>query len=293
MKKMIVSWLLAARPKTLVASVIPVSLGVSLAFNQHRELSVSLIGMCLAFAMLVQIATNLANDYFDFVRGADEQRTLGPQRFSSKGLIQGVHLRNVSFLFLILAFALGVFIMESSGSSRFLLLVGISSVICAIAYTGGPFPLAYNGLGDVFVILFFGFVAVGMTHYVLLTDAGEMWVPNWLIPMGTGFMINNLLVVNNYRDRKTDQKVRKNTSVVLLGKNFGLALYFCGFLIPCVLCPLIDNRLGLVTILFPFGLYLVFRLIRAKQKCDYSFLLSSSAVSVLLFGILTAWSLVR
>ena len=105
--------------------------------------------------------------------------------------------------------------------------------------------------------------------------------------------INNLLVVNNYRDRKTDQKVRKNTSVVLLGKNFGLALYFCGFLIPCVLCPLIDNRLGLVTILFPFGLYLVFRLIRAKQKCDYSFLLSSSAVSVLLFGILTAWSLVR
>jgi 1,4-dihydroxy-2-naphthoate octaprenyltransferase len=153
--------------------------------------------------------------------------------------------------------------------------------------------LAYNGLGDVFVILFFGFVAVGMTHYVLLTDAGEMWVPNWLIPMGTGFMINNLLVVNNYRDRKTDQKVRKNTSVVLLGKNFGLALYFCGFLIPCVLCPLIDNRLGLVTILFPFGLYLVFRLIRAKQKCDYSFLLSSSAVSVLLFGILTAWSLIR
>ena len=127
----------------------------------------------------------------------------------------------LSFSYL-LAFALGVFIMESSGSSRFLILVGISSVICAIAYTGGPFPLAYNGLGDVFVILFFGFVAVGMTHYVLLSDAGEMWVPNWLIPLGTGFMINNLLVVNNYRDRKTDQKVRKNTSVVLLGKNLRL-----------------------------------------------------------------------
>jgi 1,4-dihydroxy-2-naphthoate octaprenyltransferase len=289
---MIVSWLLAARPKTLVASVIPVSLGVSLAFNQHRELSFCLIGMCLTFAVLVQIATNFANDYFDFVRGADEHRTLGPQRFSSKGLIQGVHLRNISFLLLILAFALGVFIMETSGSSRFLLLVGISSVICAIAYTGGPFPLAYNGLGDVFVILFFGFIAVGVTHYVLLTDAGEMWIPNWLIPMGTGFMINNLLVVNNYRDRKTDQKVNKNTSVVLLGKNFGLALYFCGYLIPCVLCPLIENRIRLVTVLFPFGLYLVFRLSRAKEKSDYSFLLSSSAISVLFFGILTSWSLV-
>ncbi len=249
--------------------------------------------MCLAFAMLVQIATNFANDYFDYLKGADEDRILGPKRFSSEGLIQGVHLRNVSFLLLLLAFALGLFIMESSGSSRFLLLVGISSVFCAIVYTGGPFPLAYNGLGDIFVILFFGFIAVGITHYVLVTDAGGQWKPDWLVPLGTGFMINNLLVVNNYRDRTTDSATRKNTSIVLLGKKFGLFLYFSGFLIPCVVCPLIDNRLKFVSILFPVGLYLVFRLAQAKSKRDYSFMLTTSAITVMCYGIMTCWSLLK
>ena len=160
-------------PKTLVASIIPVSLGTSLAFQQSEDLSFALIAMCFLFSFLLQIATNFANDYFDFLKGADEKRTLGPKRFSTHGVIAGLDLRNASYTLLFFAFILGVFMMENSGASRWLLLIGIASVLSAIAYTGGPFPFAYNGLGDVFVILFFGFVAVCTTHYILITEAGS------------------------------------------------------------------------------------------------------------------------
>jgi 1,4-dihydroxy-2-naphthoate octaprenyltransferase len=287
-RKKIGLWLLAARPKTLVASIIPVSLGVSLAYEQSKHISFDLIVMCFLFSILVQIATNFANDFFDSLTGADSERTLGPKRFSDQGFIKGVHLRNVSYILLLFAFALGVFMMEISGANRWLLFVGLASVLCALAYTGGPFPFAYNGLGDVFVILFFGFVAVTTTHYVLVTDTGGIWKPNWIVPLGVGFIINNLLVVNNYRDRITDKKVRKNTIIVLLGKRFGIALYFCGFLIPSVCCPLLDNRFNLAVILFPVGLFLVYKLNRAKTKTDFSFLLTCSSISVLIYGFIIA-----
>ena len=224
MRKKIVNWVVASRPKTLVASLVPVGIGVSLAFKQTANLSFLLILFCFLFSILVQVATNFANDYFDSLSGADDQRVLGPKRFTSSGLISGKALRNMSYILLIFAFSLGIVIMESSGTSRVLLLIGILSVISAVAYTGGPFPLAYNGLGDLFVVLFFGFVAVCTTHYVLVTDVGIAWKPNWILPLGIGFIINNLLVVNNYRDKETDEENGKNTLIVILGKKFE---YFC------------------------------------------------------------------
>ena len=284
-------WVLAARPKTLVASIIPVSLGASLAFQQSKDLSVGLLAMCFLFSTLVQVATNFANDYFDFLKGADEQRTLGPTRFSTGGVIAGLDLRNASYILLFFAFILGVFMMESSGASRWLLLIGIASVFSAIAYTGGPFPFAYNGLGDVFVILFFGFVAVCTTHYVLITDAGFFWEPNWVVPLGVGFSINNLLVLNNYRDRNTDPIVGKNTLIVLLGQKFGVSFYFFGFFTSSVLCPIFDGSLAYATILFPIGVYLVWKLNKAKEKKHYDFLLTCTSLSVVAYGLITCWSL--
>jgi 1,4-dihydroxy-2-naphthoate octaprenyltransferase len=283
-------WVLAARPKTLVASIIPVSLGTSLAFQQSEDLSFALIGMCFLFSFLVQIATNFANDYFDFLKGADEQRTLGPKRFSTHGVIAGLDLRNAAYTLLVFAFILGVFMMENSGASRWLLLIGIASVLSAIAYTGGPFPFAYNGLGDVFVILFFGFVAVCTTHYILITEAGHLWEPNWVVPLGVGFSINNLLVLNNYRDRNTDLMVGKKTLIVLLGQKFGISLYFFGFFTSFVLCPLIESRLIYATILFPIGLYLVWKLSKASKKKHYDFLLTCTSLSVLVYGLVIAFA---
>ena len=283
-------WLLAARPKTLVASIIPVSLGACLAFKQVNNLSIPLIAMCLIFSILVQIATNFANDYFDSLTGADDSRELAPKRFSDSELIKGIHLRNASYIILVLAFVIGVLIMEFSGASRFLLLIGICSVICALAYTGGPFPFAYNGLGDFFVVIFFGFVAVSTTHYVLVLSRAEIWNPNWIVPLGVGFIINNLLVVNNYRDRETDKMVGKKTTVVILGRKFGIFLYFLGYLISCVICPLVDSQLLILLSFFPISLCLVYKLNKAKDKKDFDFILTTTAVSVLLYGVTAGWA---
>jgi 1,4-dihydroxy-2-naphthoate octaprenyltransferase len=245
--------------------------------------------MCFLFSILVQIATNFANDYFDSLTGADDLRVLAPERFSDSELIKGTDLRNVSYIILVFAFIIGVLIMEFSGASRFLLLIGISSVICALAYTGGPFPFAYNGLGDFFVVIFFGFVAVCTTHYVLVSSTSEIWNPNWIVPLGVGFVINNLLVVNNYRDRDTDKMVGKKTIVVLLGRKFGIFLYFAGYLISCVICPLVDNQLLLVATLFPLSLLLVYKLNKARLKKDFDFVLTATAISVILYGLAVGW----
>ena len=293
MNKKIGLWLLASRPKTLVASIIPVSLGVCLAYKQVANVEIGLVFMCFLFSILVQVATNFANDYFEYLTGADDLRVIAPVRFASNEMIKGTHLRNVSYLILVFAFVLGLLIMVLSGASYLLLFIGVSSVLCALAYTGGPFPFAYNGLGDVFVVIFFGFVAICTTHYVLVTSAGQIWRPNWIIPLGVGFIINNLLVVNNYRDRKTDVMVSKKTTVVLFGKQFGRILYFLGFLIPCVLCALVQNNLKITFILFPFGILLVYKLIKAEKKKDFDFLLSTTAMYVVVYGLLLAWAIVQ
>jgi 1,4-dihydroxy-2-naphthoate octaprenyltransferase len=286
-------WVLATRPKTLVASIIPVSVGVSLAFNQVGTVRIDLICLCFMFSLLVQIATNFANDYFDFLKGADEKRTLGPTRLVESGLIKGTHLRNACYFILIFAFVLGLLLMEKAGASRFLVIVGIASVFCAVCYTGGPFPFAYNGLGDVFVILFFGLIAVCITHYVLVIGSGHVWEPKWMVALSTGFVINNLLVVNNHRDRKTDQEVGKNTLVVLFGVEFAVGLFFFGFFVSCFLCPLFDSRLRLLFVLFPFGLLLVRRLIVAGNKKDYGTILAGTSFYVLLYGVIVTWAIAR
>ena len=292
MNKRTVLWLLASRPKTLVASIIPVTLGVCLALKEVSNIAIELIVMCFLFSILVQIATNFANDYFDSLTGADDLRDLAPERFSDPKLIKGIHLRNASYIILVFALIIGVLIMEFSGASRFLLVIGICSVICALAYTGGPFPFAYNGLGDFFVVIFFGFVAVCTTHYVLVSSTTEIWNPNWIVPLGVGFIINNLLVVNNYRDRETDKMVGKKTIVVLLGRKFGITLYCTGYLISCVVCPLADNQLASVIILFPLSLLLVHKLNKAKEKKDFDFILTTTAVSVVVYGLAVGWAIV-
>ena len=286
-------WLLVTRPKTLVASIIPVSIGACLSIDQIGEFNLLVFFLCLVFALLIQIATNFYNDYYDYVKGADSIRKLGPTRLVQAGQINGRKLKNIALVLLFLAFCLGIWIMEYCGASRLLLLVGIGSVICAFAYTGGPFPLAYNGLGDLFVILFFGLVAVSSTHYVLVSHANCVWEPNWIIPLGVGFMINNLLVVNNYRDFATDRKVGKKTLIVLLGQKFGLILYFTGFSISCFVLPLIEQRFSYLMILWPIGICLCIKLHKAKCKEQFSTLLATTSVTILAYGSLLSYILIH
>ena len=198
----------------------------------------------------------------------------------------------VSLCVLALAFGVGVVLMEISETDRRLLWVGVASVLFAIAYTGGPLPLAYNGLGDLFVILFFGLVAVGTTHYVLVAGVGQDWRPNWVVPLGIGFAVNNLLVVNNTRDCREDGKVGKNTLVVLLGRRSGLVLYGLGLAVSTLLCPSLDPDVSLVVWVFPLGLFCLFKLSKASTRQQYGFALLATSLGILAYGFLAVLSLV-
>ena len=285
------AWALASRPKTLVASVVPVAVGSALAYRDTGVVPTSLFALALLFSVLIQIGTNFSNDYFDDLRGADSKRALGPKRAVSSGLIPGKTMLVASLVILLLAFAIGVALMEFAGANRNLLWVGITSVLFAIGYTGGPFPLAYNGLGDLFVILFFGFVAVCATHYVLVVGVGGGWQPNWIVPLGVGFSINNLLVVNNARDYGEDRLVGKRTSVVLLGRRSGLVLYAIGVSVSTLVCPYLDNGIVSVVWISPLGLFCLLKLTKASTREDYDRILRITAITILAYGSATVWGL--
>jgi 1,4-dihydroxy-2-naphthoate octaprenyltransferase len=212
-------WLEATRPKTLPAAVTPVLLGSSAAAAVGQFLWQP-AAICLLFALLVQIGTNFANDYLDAVKGGDTAQRIGPRRAVAAGLVAPPQMRRAAIGILSLAFLCGLGLIPYGG--WWLLLVGLASVLCAWLYTGGPYPLAYNGLGDVFVVLFFGFVAVGCTYFV---QTGGLRAEVLLLGLSSGLLINNLLVVNNYRDYEEDRRTHKRTLVVRFGRGFALQFY--------------------------------------------------------------------
>ena len=280
------AWLVAIRPRTLVASLSPVSIGVALAFRDTSEVSWFLAGLCLFFAFLMQVGANFANDYYDHLKGADDERQLAPARAVASGLIPARTMCIAAYLTLAIGFALGLFLMKISGAGWPLLAVGVASVVSAVCYTAGPFSLAYVGLGDVFVVLFFGLVATGATHYVLVAHCGLELTPSWWSGLSAGLVVNNLLVVNNHRDADEDSTNGKRTLVVRLGRKFGIWLYLGGSFIALACCPWLESGLAWTVWLLPAAFFLGFRLHQAETRSDYAFLLTGSAVLVLFHGIL-------
>ena len=207
-------WLSATRPKTLPAAVAPVLVGSALAWQQGK-FDLAAASLCLAFAVLVQIGTNFANDYFDFIKGADTSARVGPQRAVAAGLVTPATMKRAMWLVFATAFLTGLGLIAWGGP--WLLAVGIASILCGVAYTGGPFPLGYNGLGDLFVFFFFGLVAVGVTYFV---QTGRVATDVFLAAIPIGLLAANILVVNNYRDMETDAVAGKRTLVVRFGRGF-------------------------------------------------------------------------
>jgi 1,4-dihydroxy-2-naphthoate octaprenyltransferase len=202
------------RPRTLPAAVAPVLVGSALAWRAGA-FSLAAALLCLAFALLVQIGANFANDYYDFLHGADTHERVGPVRAVAAGLVSPTAMRRAMWLAFGLAFATGLALIAWGG--WWLAAVGIASIACAIAYTGGPYPLGYHGLGDVFVFLFFGLVAVGVTFYV---QAGCIAGSSLCAGAAVGALATNILLVNNYRDAATDAKAGKRTVVVRFGRRY-------------------------------------------------------------------------
>ena len=205
------AWVLAARPKTLTAAVAPVLTGTGLAAF-HGVLAWGPAAAALVGAILIQIGTNFANDYYDFVRGGDTVDRVGPIRVTQAGILSPETVKRGMIAVLSAAMIVGVYLVWVAGWP--IVWIGLASVSCAVLYTGGPYPLAYHGLGDVFVFVFFGIVAVGGTYFVQALS----WPPDAILAgVGLGALSTAILVVNNLRDIETDARVGKRTLAVRLG----------------------------------------------------------------------------
>ncbi len=224
------AWVQAARPKTLSASAAPVLVGAALA-EAHGGFALLPVVAAFVGPILIQIGTNLANDYYDFVRGGDTPDRVGPVRVTQAGLIPAEHVWRGMVAVLAAAAAVGVYLVFVGGWP--IVWIGTASIVCAVAYTGGPYPLAYHGLGDPFVFVFFGLIAVGGTYWVqVLAVPGDVL----LAGAGIGALSTALLVANNLRDLETDASAGKRTLAVRLGRNGSRVEYVVlmagGFIVP-------------------------------------------------------------
>lgn len=222
-------WLLASRPKTLWAAIAPVLIGTAMAYGANKEHLLSAILAAVA-AVLIQIGTNFSNDYFDFVRGADQKGRLGPTRVTQAGLVTPSAMKLATVLVFGLAILAGIFLIYRGGWP--ILIIGILSILFGILYTAGPYPLGYNGLGDIFVLIFFGVVAVSGTYYVQVLEINTLVILAGLSP---GLFSMAILTVNNLRDVQSDLKAGKLTLAVRFGENFARWEYLLSVLIACLI----------------------------------------------------------
>lgn len=249
-------WILAARPKTLPAAVVPVWLGCALAYALEGKFSMWLALCTLLAATLIQVATNFFNDALDFQKGADTEGRIGPARITAGGKAGARRVMEMGCVVMLGAAAFSLPLAAARGWP--ILVIGIPSLYFSFGYTGGPVPLAYRGLGELFVILFFGLVAVAGTYFV---QTGNWPLPPVVLGLQVGALSTVLIAVNNLRDIEEDRSTGKRTLAVRWGESFGrweiaflcfvphvLAFYWPArvMLLPMVVLPLSFCITGIV-----------------------------------------------
>jgi 1,4-dihydroxy-2-naphthoate polyprenyltransferase len=206
------SWLLAFRPKTLTAAIVPVIAATCLVYAEGLQPKLWITAFALLSATFIQIGTNFINDAIDFRKGADTKERIGPQRVTQSGLLTEKQVLFGGFACFAIAAAFGLPLVIEGGIP--ILIVGLISLVMGYCYTGGPYPLAYRGLGDLFVLIFFGLVAVGGTYYL---HAGQLSNSAIVAGIQVGLHATVLIAINNLRDAPLDAKVNKRTLAVRLG----------------------------------------------------------------------------
>ena len=206
------AWMLAISPRTLPAAAAGVVMGAALSW-QGGYFRLDAVLVCLFTALLLQIGSNLANDVFDFERGTDTAERLGPTRVTQAGILTPRQVKIGMAVVFSLAGLSGLYLAWLGG--WVIIILGIAAIISAIAYTGGPFPIGYHGLGDIFVFIFFGLASVAGTYYI---QAGFVSPVVWWMTIPPGLIITAILVVNNLRDLENDRKAGKHTMAVRLGE---------------------------------------------------------------------------
>lgn len=285
------AWLLAARPKTLTAASIPVMLGCALA-NMYGHFQTVPAILCFLFAFLMQIDANFINDLYDYLKGTDREDRLGPERACAQGWISPAGMKKGIAITTILAALTGICLLFYSGWE--MIPVGIACIIFAFLYTTGPYPLAYHGWGDLMVLVFFGFIPVGCTYYVMAHD-WNMSVT--MASLASGLVIDTLLMVNNFRDREQDAVSGKRTIVVRLGAKAGLILYFLLGLAACWCCFHFITEGKLWAAVAP-QLYLIphimstLKMARIGKGKELNTILGETSHNMLLFGLLLTLGMV-
>lgn len=262
----LICWIKAIRPQTLFVSMSSVILATATAIHV-TDIEWLPACLCLVFAMLAQITSNLANDYADFVNGSDKNR-IGPPRMASSGLIAPRKMYNATVLCAILSFFTGLPLIWWGG--WWLLIPGIIIIIAAIAYSSGPFPFSYHSLGDIAVIVFYGIIPVSFTFYILTETFNYRILLEGLL---LGLIINELLIVNNYRDMEQDAMNNKKTTVLLFGRKpakfiFVMIPYIVTLLTFWLLSDRVEIKNSIVGFI-PFVIYVTFvnlRFVKAEKE---------------------------
>jgi 1,4-dihydroxy-2-naphthoate octaprenyltransferase len=280
-------WILAARPKTLWAAVAPVVLGTAMAVEVGAFHWLSAMCALLA-AVLIQIGTNYSNDYHDFVKGADTSLRKGPLRVTQAGLVAPAAVRRAASIAFTLAFAAGLYLVWRGGWP--ILLVGLLSILFGTLYTAGRFSLSYLGVADLFVLVFFGPVALAGTYYVQ-----ALALPWYVVVagLGPGFLSTAILLVNNTRDVDEDRAAGKRTIVVRMGRDFGVILYGVAIaaaaLVPIVLAVALGDHYWSISASVSVGVLspgIIRKLRVGREGPDLNPLLGATSRLLLIYSLL-------
>jgi len=277
-------WLLATRPKTLPAAIVPVWVGSVIPYyGQTYSFSWLLFWATLLGCLCIQIATNLFNDAVDAKKGADTEERLGPKRVTASGLLSRKAVMLGALGFCVLAALISIPLVQARG--WWIILIGIVSLYFSYGYTGGPWPLAYKGLGELFVILFFGFVAVVGTFFV---QAGEFDSPAiWVLGLQCGLYSCVLIAINNLRDVKEDRKTGKYTLAVRFGKTFArweIAFFCVAPVFLWLVCWKWEIFLGAIFVHALFATLIIRGVWRNEPGTCYNKFLGMGAVQLILFA---------
>lgn len=290
------AWMLAARPKTLTGAAVPVMIGISCAVALYGWTEVRIVPavLCMAFALIMQIDANFVNDYFDFMKGTDDERRLGPKRACAQGWITAQAMRRGLLVTTLLACAVGLPLVYYGGWE--MIMVGLACVVFCFLYT---ISFSYIGLGDVLVLVFFGLVPVCMTYWLTAPPAELSSIPVSVVvlSLSCGLVIDTLLVINNYRDIDNDRRAGKRTIIVRIGAHGGLLLYLLLGVVSAVLAVMGVSLVSddgcqwlqlLIMLYVPFHIKAFATMRSIGKGAELNRVLGMTARNMFIFGLLVS-----
>lgn len=294
------AWILAARPKTLTGAAVPVMIGIACAVAMYGWCGIRVVPavLCMLFALIMQVDANFINDYFDFMKGTDDEQRLGPKRACAQGWITASAMRSGLFVTTLLACIVGLPLVYYGGWE--MIMVGLACVVFCFLYT---ISFSYIGLGDLLVLVFFGIVPVCMTYWLTAPPTALTSIPFAVVLMSIacGLIIDTLLVVNNYRDIENDRRAGKLTLIVRIGERGGLVLYLMLGLVGTILAiigvVLLDWHDGqwtqsLLIIYTPFHTWAFNEMRYIRKGAELNRVLGMTARNMFIFGLLASAALV-